>query len=247
MWSAFGQLTKSRSTYDAEWLLSLDMGPNPLWLLEDLLADLRVRHGAKVLDLGSGRGATSVFLAREFGAEVWAVDLWTKQEVAEAVFAEAGVQDAVHAINADARSLPFGDHEFDVIISVDAWEYFGTDDRFLPGLLRVLKPEGQIGVATPSMKKDVRDLGETPSHISNAVGWEALAWHSPARWEQQWKLTGLVENVTARLQNAGCKDWLRWSRALQASGRCGEEPASRMLEEDAGNLLSFVLISATKI
>lgn len=54
------------STYDAGWLLALDMGPNPLWLLEDLLADLPVERGAKVLDLGSGRGATSVFLTREW-------------------------------------------------------------------------------------------------------------------------------------------------------------------------------------
>lgn len=28
------------STYDADWLLDLDMGPNPLWLLEDLANDL---------------------------------------------------------------------------------------------------------------------------------------------------------------------------------------------------------------
>jgi SAM-dependent methyltransferase len=234
------------STYNADWLLSLDMGPNPLWLLEDLLRDVLVRPGAKVLDLGSGRGATSVFLALELEAEVWAVDLWTPQEVAQAVFAEAGVQDSVHAVNADTRSLPFDENKFDAIISVDAWEYFGTYDRFLPGLLRVLKPGGQVGVATPSMKQDVRNLGETPSHINSAVGWEALAWHSPARWAQQWKLTGLVENVTARLQHGGCEDWLRWSKALQVGGRGGDEAVIRMLEEDAGRLLSFVLISATK-
>jgi len=33
------------SSYDADWLLSLDMGPNPLWLLEDLLSDVVVRPG----------------------------------------------------------------------------------------------------------------------------------------------------------------------------------------------------------
>ncbi|MFB6805181.1 hypothetical protein [Streptomyces sp. NPDC056387] len=41
------------------------MGPNPLWLLEDLAGDRDPRSGMKALDLGSGKGATSVFLARE--------------------------------------------------------------------------------------------------------------------------------------------------------------------------------------
>ncbi len=46
------------SKYDPAWLLSLDMGPNPLWLLGDLVADLQLKPGMRVLDLGSGRGAT---------------------------------------------------------------------------------------------------------------------------------------------------------------------------------------------
>jgi cyclopropane fatty-acyl-phospholipid synthase-like methyltransferase len=31
----------------------------------------------RVLDLGCGRAATSIFLRREFGVQVWATDLWT--------------------------------------------------------------------------------------------------------------------------------------------------------------------------
>ncbi|MEH6677926.1 SAM-dependent methyltransferase, partial [Phenylobacterium sp.] len=64
------------SKYDPAWLLGLDMGPNPLWLLEDLAQDLALKPGMRVLDLGSGRGATSVFLAKEFGVSVVAADLW---------------------------------------------------------------------------------------------------------------------------------------------------------------------------
>jgi len=43
--------------YDPERLLSHDMGPNPLWLLEDLSRDLDFQPGMRVLDLGSGKGA----------------------------------------------------------------------------------------------------------------------------------------------------------------------------------------------
>lgn len=228
------------STYEADWLLALDMGPNPLWLLEDLLADVVIAPGAKVLDLGSGRGATSVFLARECHAEVWAVDLWIGIEAAEATFRDAGVATSVHAVQADARALPFDDDFFDVVISIDAWEYFGTDDHFLPRLLRVLRPGGRIGMATPAMAVDVRDLDAIPPHIAEAVGWEALAWHPAEWWEQQWRLTGLVHDIWARTQTGGGADWLRWARAAGATS------SVRMLERDAGGLLSFSLVSATK-
>ena len=68
------------SRYDPAWLLDLDMGPNPLWLLEDLARDLDLRPGMQVLDLGSGKGATSVFLAREYGVSVVDARAWVPDD-----------------------------------------------------------------------------------------------------------------------------------------------------------------------
>jgi cyclopropane fatty-acyl-phospholipid synthase-like methyltransferase len=65
--------------------LRLDMGPHLLWLLEDLCRDLDLTAGMRVLDLGSGNGATSVFLAREFGVDVVASDWWVEAATAAAV------------------------------------------------------------------------------------------------------------------------------------------------------------------
>jgi SAM-dependent methyltransferase len=149
-------------------------------------------------------------------------------------------------VQTDARALPFEDGFFDVIVSIDAWEYFGTDDHFLPGLLRVLRSGGPIGVATPGMVQDVRDLGAIPSHIQEVVGWEALAWHSPAWWQQQWELTGLLSSVRGRLQDTGWDDWLRWSQAVQATRGQDVDPVVDMLLADGGEFLSFALVSATK-
>ena len=163
------------STYDPDWLLSLDMGPNPLWLLEDLLADLPIPPGARVLDLGSGLGATSVFLARELGAEVWATDLWVSADDAAKVMADAGVEDRVHVVNADVRTLPYDNEQFDAIVSIDSWEYFGTDDRLLPTLVPVLKPGGVIGIATPCLDREVTTYGDCPPHVRELAGWEATA------------------------------------------------------------------------
>jgi len=232
------------SGYDADWLLERDMGPNPLWLLEELLEQQTVEPGSRILDLGCGRGATSVFLANELDAEVWAVDLRTDVVSLEATLAGAGVGESAHVVGADARHLPFADDVFDAIVSIDAWEYFGTDDHFLPGLLRVLRPGGSIGMATPAMLREVRDLGHIPEHIRSVVGWEALAWHTPEWWGQQWQLTGLVDGVSAAPARTGWSDWLRWAQAA-ATGR-DDDPSVEMLRADRGDLLTFALVSATK-
>ncbi|WP_020578346.1 SAM-dependent methyltransferase [Actinopolymorpha alba] len=235
------------SHYDPAWLLGLDMGPHPLWLLEDLCRDLDLRPGMRVLDLGSGRGATSVFLAREFGVEVVAADLWVAPDQAAEVFAAAGVADRVHAVRAEAHDLPFARASFDAIISVDAYEYFGTADSYLAYISRFLKPGGQLAIATPGMTREIRDLGAIPAHIKACVGWEAIAWHTADWWRFQWEITELVTVISARLQPDGWRDWLRWARAGLDHGtddREGTKKVIAMLEADQGEFLSFALVTA---
>ena len=83
------------SRYDPRWVIALEMGPHPLWQLEDILPALALEPGSRVLDLGCGRGATSVFLARECGVTVTACDLWVSVEELEGVVREAGVERSV--------------------------------------------------------------------------------------------------------------------------------------------------------
>ena len=53
--------------YNKKEFLDKIMGPNPLKLDEELLIDHHIPNGALVMDLGSGQGVTSVFLAKEYG------------------------------------------------------------------------------------------------------------------------------------------------------------------------------------
>lgn len=241
------------STYDPSWVLSLDMGPHPLWQLEDLVPELDLTPGMRVLDLGAGKGATSVFLVTECGVQAVALDLWISPEEAHRTHAAAGVADRVTTVHGDVRSLPFADGGFDAIVSVDAFEYFGTDVHLLPALLRVLRPGGRIAISTPALRHDPYDYG-IPPYVSAVVGWEAAAWHSPDWWERHWALTGQVDSVRAWWQPGGRDDWLLWERALEALGR--KEPLDpdrptttaviAMLEGDTDEELGFALVSARK-
>jgi cyclopropane fatty-acyl-phospholipid synthase-like methyltransferase len=52
------------------------MGPNPLQLAEELCTNMKLSPGMKVLDMGCGKGLTSIFFAKEFGVTVFANDPW---------------------------------------------------------------------------------------------------------------------------------------------------------------------------
>ncbi|MGW7238613.1 methyltransferase domain-containing protein [Streptomyces sp. NPDC054804] len=166
-----------------------------------------------------------------------------------AVFAEAGGADRVEAVRTEAHVLPFEVESFDAIVSIDAFEYFGTADGYLPYLVRFLRPGGQLGVATPAMTREVRELGMIPAHIKRVVGWEAIAWHTPEWWRFQWEITELVDVTSARLQQDAWRNWLLWSRACaeqQPDGPAAHQPVIDMLTADGGEYLSFALLAARK-
>src|SRR5215212_6296655 len=151
------------STYHPEWVLAgVSGGANPLWMTEWLAEALDLRPGMQVLDLGCGRAMSSVFLRREFGVQVWATDLWFGASENLRRIRDAGVEDGVFPIHADARSLPFAAEFFDAIISLDAFVYFGTDDLYLGSLGRFVKGDGMIGIAGAGLVREIADA--MPDH-----------------------------------------------------------------------------------
>ena len=244
---ALDHLTKDdfprSNKYDAKWLVDLDMGPHPLWLLEDLANDLDLRPGMRVLDLGSGLGATSVILAKEYGVQVVAVDLWVDPTEAGEVFSKEGVDGQVLPMRVDAGALPFGRASFDVIVSIDAWEYFGTGDHYPPYLATFLKPGGQLGVATPALTTEVRELGAIPDHIDKVVGAETAAWHTAEWLRRQWDFSRAFASVTAREQADGCANWLLWERAVMELKGQMSSPVQQMLEADGGAFVTFAMVT----
>ena len=109
--------------YNTPSLMAKIMGPNPIKLEEELLADCRFPQDAVVCDLGSGQGLTSVFLAKEYGVTVYAADLWSDPEENRHFFREMGLSDdRIIPVKADATDLPFEKEFFDAVVSTDSYK-----------------------------------------------------------------------------------------------------------------------------
>ena len=174
------------SGYHPEWVLAGVSGAaNPLWMTEWLAEALDLRPGMRVLDLGCGRAMSSIFLRREFGVQVWATDLWFSASENLQRIRDAGVEDGVFPIHADARLLPFAAEFFDAVVSIDSFFYYGTDDLYLNYLARFVKPGGPIGIAGAGLIHEMDD--PIPTHLRE--WWTAdQPWclHSAAWWRRHW-------------------------------------------------------------
>ena len=95
--------------YDSNWIRENWMGPNPLWLLEELCEHMDLKPGMKVLDMGCGKGITSIFLAKEFGVTVFANDLWISATENLQRFKQVGLADQIFPIHAEAHALPYAE------------------------------------------------------------------------------------------------------------------------------------------
>ena len=223
------------SQYHPEWVIaSASGGANPLWLTEWLATALDLRPGMRVLDLGCGRAASSIFLRREFGVQVWAADLWFNVSENGQRIRDAGVADGVFPIHADAGSLPFDAGFFDAIVCIDSFVYFGTGELYLNYLARFVKPDGQVGIAGAGLTQEIS--GPVPEHLR--PWWTNDLWclHSPGWWRRHWERTGIMKIEVADTLPDGWRMWLDWHRVVAP----GNEAEIKALEADQGDYLGYV-------
>ena len=94
-----------------------------------------------VLEVGSGRGGGTSFVARYHSpAEMIGLDFSpTAISLSQKMHGDIPNLTFVHG---DAEKLPFEDHNFDVVINVESSHCYGNMEKFLNEVKRVLKPDG---------------------------------------------------------------------------------------------------------
>jgi cyclopropane fatty-acyl-phospholipid synthase-like methyltransferase len=221
--------------YNSEWVLAgVSSAANSLWLSEWLASAMDLRPGMRILDLGCGRAVSSIFLRREFGVQVWATDLWFSVSENLQRIRDAGVEDGVFPIHADARSLPFATGFFDAVVCIDSFSYFGTDDLYLNYLARFVKPGSQVGIAGAGLMREIETT--IPEHLRE--WWTPDLWclHSASWWRRHWDRTGIMDVELGDTMDDGWQLWLDWHKVIAPDNHA----EIRALEADQGSYLGYV-------
>ena len=152
----------------------------------------------RVLDIGSGIGGPSRYLAHRFGCAVTGIDLTDEFVAVATMLAErTRLPGRVSYRQGDALDLPFDDASFDLVWSQNAAMNVADRERLYREMRRVLKPGGRVAFQdvaagpggephypTPWARDKsisfLRTPAETRATLERA-GLRVVAWHEPSR------------------------------------------------------------------
>ena len=117
-------------------------------VLERFLAEVELKPGERVLEVGCGSGVFTRLMAQSMRGEcpIVAVDInryFLKEAVALAQ--KTGYQNAIEFREASAEALPFENNTFETCLSTTVMEEVDAE-RMLAQMIRVTKPGGRVGV-----------------------------------------------------------------------------------------------------
>jgi arsenite methyltransferase len=134
----------------------------------DLLEDARLTGREHAVDLGCGRGAVLISLAKRLTiGRVSGIDLWNRQgqsgndiEATKRNARVCGVEDRVELNTGNITTLPYHDGQFDLVVSSLAIHNIKLREdrrRAIIEAVRVLEPGGKIIIADISHTEEYAD------------------------------------------------------------------------------------------
>lgn len=145
--------------YAAEIPINLAQEDEPdrgfIGLYEQAVVGLPVK-GAKVLEIGSGRGGGAAYVARYHNPATMTGADFSAATVKRAIKLNPAHK-ALSFVEGDAEALPFPDASFDIVLNVESSHCYGDQAAFISEVARVLRPGGTFSWA------DIRAEGMMPT------------------------------------------------------------------------------------
>lgn len=198
------------------------MGPNSVRIIAELFGKqpLLLATEDRVLDLGCGKGLTSLVIAKETGARVYANDLWIPAEENEQRFEAWGVGNQITPICEDAGNLRFDQGQFQAMVSIDSYHYFaGSPGFFESKLLPVLREGATVLIGIPGIKNEY--AGRSEELLSAWLGNEAKLFKSPEEWKAIIGNHARIEKVSVWEMECSGQAWEDWL-AMEQEFACGD-------------------------
>jgi len=168
-------------------LLGDSFHPGGLQMTGRLGCMLDLSPASRVLDVACGNGTAAIFLAKEFGCEVFGIDYGDQSVAAARSLAQSEHVDArVQFECGDAETLPFPDGSFDAVICECAFCTFPNKAVSAREFFRVLRRGGHVGISDLTRERVL------PQELDGLLAWIACIGDAQT-----------VEGYTHFLQDAG--------------------------------------------
>lgn len=115
-----------------------------LALTKHLAETAHIKAGSKILDVGCGFGASSIYLAQEYFAHTTGITISPVQvEMAQKAAQKASVDSLFMLM--DAEKMHFTE-PFDVIWSIESISHYENRRKFFENAMRLLVPSGTVAI-----------------------------------------------------------------------------------------------------
>jgi ubiquinone/menaquinone biosynthesis C-methylase UbiE len=119
--------------------------PGGIEKTDEMARECEIGEDKRVLDIGSGKGATACHLAQKYLCEVVGVDSSERMvRYAEEMAKKRDLCGRLSFIGADAHNLPFEDKSFDIVLA-ECTTVLLDKEKVLSESLRVAKSGGYVG------------------------------------------------------------------------------------------------------
>ena len=135
-----------------------------------ILADLELRAGGRLADIGCGYGGTARIAAERYGAHVVGLTLSQAQKRHGDTFAVG--RGSVEIRVQDWKSADFEPGSFDALISLESLEHVADKERFAQMARRAVRAGGRVAVATWLAAETVSPWSQR--HLLDGICREAL-------------------------------------------------------------------------
>lgn len=175
-----------------------------LQLAQHVAKAAEIPFGARILDVGCGFGASSIYLAREYGANATGITISAVQvKMANRAAQEAGANAKFLCMDAEAMSF---EEPFDVIWSVESISHYSSVEKFFAAAAGLLKRGGTM-VITDWCKKAGLTAREHKKYLEPIEKGMMIEMHTVEHYEKLMSENGLQVVKTEVLNKQCAKTW----------------------------------------
>ncbi|MFO0703678.1 MAG: class I SAM-dependent methyltransferase [Patescibacteria group bacterium] len=124
--------------------------------LTQLLADqIEIKRSQKILDIGCGFGASSIYLAKKYGAKTTGITISQVQvDIAKNAAKQAGVNSSFFLMDAEKMKI---ENNFDILWSIESISHYKNKVSFFKNSSVFLKSEGYFALVDWFKKDDLNE------------------------------------------------------------------------------------------